>query len=176
MASLVNRMIRASKLDINLYEEVEADESSIGQAILVVVISSIASGIGSSGVAGLSGLVLGTVAGIIGWLFWIILVYIVGGRLLPEPGTRSDVQELLRTTGFAFSPGVLNIFSFIPFAGGIISIVVSIWVLVAMIIAVRQALDYKSTWRAILVCVIGYIVYISIFGFIVLQIMPIPAN
>ena len=53
MASLVDRMIRAAKLDSHLYEEVEADTGAMGQAMLVVVLSSIAAGIGSAAYGGL---------------------------------------------------------------------------------------------------------------------------
>ncbi len=172
MASLVDRMIRASKLDVNLYEEVEADKGSLSQAIQVVVISSIASGIGVIGLGGIRGFILGIIAALIGWVVWIVIIYIVGAKLLPEPQTKSDIPELLRTTGFAFSPGVLRIVSFIPLIGVVITIVANIWILIAMVIAVRQALDYKSTWRAILVCVIGFIVYILIVGTIMSFFIP----
>lgn len=174
MPSLVDRMMRASKLDINLYEEVEADQSSIGQAILVVVISSLAAGIGTIGYSGLNGLIFGTLASLVGWVVWVVIIYVVGAKLLPEAQTKSDISELLRTTGFAYSPGVLRILFFIPFLGALITIAAGIWILVAMIIAVRQALDYKSTWRAILVCVIGFVVYIFIGLFFVRLIVPTP--
>lgn len=98
------------------------------------------------------------------------LGYIIGTKLLPEPQTKADMGELLRTIGFSSSPGVLRIFGFIPFLGAIITFVSGIWMLVAMIIAVRQALDYKSTWRAIGVCVIGFIIYIIVIA----AIMSIP--
>ncbi len=172
MASLVDRMIRASKLDVNLYEEVEADQGSMGQAITVVIISSIASGIGAIGVMGLGGVVIGAIAALIGWVVWAFLAYIIGTKLLPEPQTKADMGEVLRTTGFASSPGVLRILAFIPLIGVLISIVASIWMLVAMVIAVRQALDYKSTWRAIFVCVIGFIIYVVIVGFFLSFFMP----
>lgn len=172
MASLVDRMIRASKLDVNLYEEVEADQGSMGQAISVVIISSIASGIGAMGVIGFSGIIVGALAALIGWVVWAFLAYIIGTKLLPEPQTKADIGEVLRTTGFASSPGVLRILAFIPLIGALISIAASVWMLVAMIIAIRQALDYKSTWRAILVCVIGFIIYIIIVGVILSFFMP----
>lgn len=172
MASLVDRMVRASKLDVNLYEEVEADQGSMGQAISVVIISSIASGIGAMGVIGISGIVVGALAALIGWVVWAFLAYIIGTKLLPEPQTKADIGEVLRTTGFASSPGVLRILAFIPLIGALISIAASVWMLVAMIIAIRQALDYKSTWRAILVCVIGFIIYIIIVGVILSFFMP----
>ena len=166
MANLVDRMVRASKLDVNLYEEVEADKDSMGQAVAVVVLSSVASGVGTISVLGLQGLIIGTVSALIGWFVWAFLVFIIGTKLLPEPQTKSDMGELLRTIGFSSSPGVLRIFGFIPLIGAIISFAAGIWMLVAMIIAVRQALDYKSTWRAIGVCAIGFVIYLVVIAII----------
>lgn len=166
MASLIDRMVRASKLDVNLYEEVEADKNSMGQAIAVVVLSSLASGIGAIGILGIQGLVIGTITALIGWFIWAYLTYFIGTKLLPEPQTKADVGELLRTIGFSSAPGILRIFGFIPLIGAIITFAAGVWMLVAMIIAVRQALDYKSTWRAVGVCLIGFVVYIIIIALI----------
>jgi hypothetical protein len=164
MASITDRMIRAAKLDVNLYEEVEADKGAMGQAMGVVVLSSIAAGIGTIGTAGIKGLVLGTIVALVGWFIWAFLTYFIGTRLLPEPQTKADYGELLRTIGFSSSPGVLRVLGIIPMMGSILSFICGIWMLVSMVIAVRQALDYKSTWRAVGVCLIGWIVQIVIFG------------
>ena len=43
----INRIIRACKLDSNLYEEVEADKSATTQAAIVVVLSILALGVGT---------------------------------------------------------------------------------------------------------------------------------
>jgi hypothetical protein len=158
MSIFANRMIRAAKLDVNLYEEVEADKQAMGQAMGVVVLASLAAGIGSVGTTGISGLLLGTVAALAGWFIWALITFFVGTKLLPEPQTETDYGELLRTTGFSSSPGVLRILGVVPLLGTIIFVVCGIWMLVAMIIAVRQALDYKSTWRAVGVCFIGWII------------------
>lgn len=166
MANLVDRMVRASKLDVNLYEEVEADKGAMGQAVAVVFISSVAAGIGSIGFFGIRGLIFGTIGALIGWVIWAFLAYIIGTKLLPEPQTKSDMSEMMRTIGFAASPGVIRILAFIPFIGPILSFIAGIWMLVAMVIAVRQALDYQSTWRAIGVCIIGFIIYFVIFALI----------
>jgi len=158
MASFTDRMLGAAKLDARTYEEVEADKDATGQALGVVVISSIAAGIGSFGFGGISGVIWGCVASLIGWVVWAFLIWLIGTRLLPEPQTKSDVPELLRTTGFASAPGVVRILGVIPFVGLLISFLAGLWMLVAMVIAVRQALDYQSTARAIGVCIIGFIV------------------
>ncbi len=164
MAPFTDRMIRAAKLDVNLYEEVEADKGAMGQAMGVVILSSVAAGIGTIGTTGLKGLVLGTIAALAGWFIWAYLTYYIGTRLLPEPQTKADVGELLRTIGFSSSPGVLRVLGIIPMLGNILNFIIGIWMLVAMIIAVRQALDYNSTLRAVGVCLVGWIVQIVIFA------------
>lgn len=164
MSTFTDRMLRAAKLDINLYEEVEADKEAMGQAMGVVVLSSVAAGIGSIGTTGLMGLVLGTIVALVGWFIWAFLTYFIGTRLLPEPQTKADYGELLRTIGFSSSPGLLRILGIIPMLGGIVNFAVGIWMLVAMVIAVRQALDYKSTGRAVGVCLIGWVVQTAIFA------------
>ena len=158
MTRLKDRMIRAARLDVDLYEEVEADQGALRQAMLVVILSSVAAGIGSFGQGGLGGVLIGTIAAIAGWYIWAYLTYFIGTRLLPEPQTKADHGELLRTIGFSSAPGLIRVLGIIPWLTQIVFFVASIWMLVAMVIAVRQALDYESTWRAVGVCVIGWIV------------------
>jgi len=158
MSIFQDRMIRAAKLDVNLYEEVEADKSAMGQAMGVVLLSSVAAGIASFSITGISGVVIGTISALISWYVWAFITYLIGTKLLPEPQTSADHGELLRTIGFSSSPGVLRILGIIPGLYGLVSIVASVWMLVAMIIAVRQALDYNSTLRAVGVCLIGWLI------------------
>jgi hypothetical protein len=155
-------MVRAAKLDVDLYEEVEADTGATGQAMLVVVLSSVAAGIGSAGVGGLKGLLLGTLAALAAWYIWAFLTYFIGTRLLPESQTEADVGQLLRTTGFSSSPGLLRILGIIPGLTSIVFLGCAVWMLVTMVIAVRQALDYRGTGRAIAVCLIGWVVQVVI--------------
>jgi len=163
MANFANRIIRAARLDVALYEEVEADKSALGQAMGVVVLSSIAAGIGSASKAGLSGMLIGVVVSLVGWYIWAYLTYLIGTKLLPEPQTKADHGELLRTIGFSSSPGLIRVLGIIPVMQSIVFPIAAIWMLVAMIIAVRQALDYSSTLRAVGVCAIGWIVQIVLF-------------
>jgi hypothetical protein len=159
MANFQDRIIRAAKLDVSLYEEVEADPEALGQAMTVVVLSSLAAGIGGLRTGGLGGLVVGTIAALVGWFIWAYITYFIGTKLLPESQTQANPGQLLRTIGFASAPGLIRVVGFIPVVGGLIDLVAAIWMLVAMVIAVRQALDYTSTGRAVGVCVIGWIIY-----------------
>jgi len=176
--SLIDRMIRAAKLDVSLYEEVEVDPAATNQALLVVVVASVCSGIGSGVRSLLVGLgpvtftirlVGGVVFALVGWLIWSFITYFIGTKLFKGPQTKATYGELLRCIGFSDSPGVLAILGFIPLLGGLISLAVGIWTLIAMVIAVRQALDF-TTGRAILTCIVGWLVMIAILAAISLLI------
>ena len=158
---MINRMIRACRLDVHLFEEVEADSSATRQALSVVVLAALAIGIASLalGTTGLIGLFFGVVTAIAGWALWAWILYLIGTKILPSPETHADWGQLARTVGFAQSPGVFRVFGVLPVVGGIIFLVVSVWMLVAMVIAVRQALDYTSTGRAVGVVLLGFVPY-----------------
>ncbi len=157
MEDFMQRIIRAMKLDIHLYEEVEADQGAMGQAMGVVILSSIAAGIGAIGQAGSTGILLGTLSALVGWFVWSYLTFLIGTKMLPEPQTQSDLGEMLRTIGFASAPGLVRILGIIPGLMGLVFLASGIWMLIAVVIAVRQALDYQSTARAVGVCLIGWI-------------------
>jgi hypothetical protein len=157
--TFVERMVGAAKLDPRVYEEVEADRSATPQALAVVVLAALAGGIGIR--EGVAGLVFGTVLGVVGWAIWAWLVYFIGSRWLPEAGTRADTGELLRTIGFATTPGILRVLGIIPGLGAIVFVVSAVWTLVAVVVAVRQALDYQSTGRAVGVCLLGWLVQVA---------------
>jgi hypothetical protein len=156
------RMGRAMRLDASLYEEVEADRTATGQALGVVAISALAAGIGGAAMTGGVGILAGILASLLGWVVWAGLIYLVGTKMLPEANTRSDVGELLRTTGFATAPGVFRVLAAIPLIGPLIALAAARWMYAAFVVAVRQALDYESTGRAMLVCFIGFCVYMGI--------------
>ena len=153
----VNRIIRACKLDVSLYEEVESDQSATFQAALVVILSSLAAGIGAISL-GSYNFIMPAIISLISWYIWAYLIYLIGAKLFPEPSTKTDHGELLRTIGFSSAPGLIRVFGFTPELMTVIFIGSGMWMLVAMIIAVRQALDYQSTWRAVGVVVIGFLV------------------
>jgi len=161
------RIIRAAKLDSALYEEVEKDTKALPQAMAVVMLSAAAAGIGSISKIGMGGIVIGAVIGLVAWYIWAMLTFLIGTKLLPEPQTKSNLGELLRTVGFSSAPGLIRILGVI---GGIERLVFSFaaaWMLVAMVIAVKCALDYKNIWRAVGVCLIGWIVQVILFAFLI---------
>jgi hypothetical protein len=158
MGSFKDRIFRAAKLDVSLYEEVEADKGALGQSMGVVVLSSVAAGLASISTAGFGGIFVGTITALIGWYVWAYLTYFIGTKLLAEPQTKANPGELLRTIGFSSSPGLIRVLGIIPGLRWIVFLIGGIWMLIAMVIAVRQALDYKSTGRALGVCIIGWII------------------
>ena len=160
----VMRLIGALAIDPVTYEEVEADRSATGQAMLVVVLSSVGAGIGARGLGSGSpqSMVFISAVSLLAWVAWALLTFQIGVRLMPEADTRADVGELLRTIGFAAAPGMLRVFGIVPGAAIPAFAITSVWMLVAMVVAVRQALDYKSTARAIAVCGLGWALALAI--------------
>src|SRR3990172_7554845 len=130
MGRLWERMIRAAKLDASLYEEVEADRGALGQAPAVVVLASVAAGVGASASGGIGGLLLGTIAALAGWYIWAFLTYWIGTRFLPEPQTSANYGELLRTIGFSSAPGMIRA----------VGVCVIGWIVQVLILAVLLAL------------------------------------
>lgn len=164
--SLARRMIRAARLDGSLYEEVEHDPMLTGQAMTVVILAAVAAGIGGFS-RGLAGLAAVTVAALIGWYLWALMTYWIGTQLLPESQTRADVGQLLRTLGFSSAPGTIRLVGVIPGVADLAFTVGQVWMLVAMVVAVRQALDYTSTWRALGVVVVGWLVQAAVIGLVI---------
>ena len=159
LKNYLGRMLRAAKLDASLYEEVEADRSAMTQALGVVLFSSLAAGIGTIGhFGGYQHVLSGMFWAIVGWFIWALLTYWIGTRILPGPATQADLGQLLRTIGFAATPGLIRVLGILPGLMVIATMIAYVWMLIAMVVAVRQALDYESTGRAIAVCIIGWLV------------------
>ena len=152
--SLLERMRGAALLDIPTYEEVEHDTSATGQAALVVGIVAIATAIAQAR-AGVPGVIAGLLSAYVGWAIWSGVTYLIGTWL----GGTATWGEMLRTIGFAQTPGVLRVFGIIPILGTLVQLVVFVWMLIAGIIAIRQALDF-GTGKAIVTAVIGLMLYI----------------
>lgn len=166
MQSFIARVIGAARLNSESYEEVEADKSATGPAIAVVVVSSLAAAIGSGAVdpRSIAGML---VAAILSWLIWVFLTLFIGTQLLPGKETQADFGQVLRTTGFSASVGILRIFGALPVVGLPIFVLVTVWMLFTFVVAIRQALDYNSTMRAFAVCLLGWVIHaIVFFGFV----------
>lgn len=175
MRVFVRRMVGAALFDDRTYEEVEADRHATAQALGVVVLSSLATGVGwiGTGPDRLGSVAVLTAAAVLAWIGWATLVYVIGTSLLPQPQTRADVGELLRTLGYAQSPGVLRALGAVPVVGSAATAVVMLWTLATMVVAVRHALDYQSTARAIVVCVTGWLLSLLMFAVIGLIFAPV---
>ncbi len=159
----------AALLHADTYEEVEADRSATSQAVVVVLLASLCSGVGNIANHGAVGILWYAMASVVLWWTWAFVTYFIGTRFLPGEHTEADHGELLRTIGFSSAPGILNLLCLAePIAGAVFSTTL-VWMLVAMVVAVRQALDYTGTARAVAVCAIGFPVYaVGVLGSILL--------
>lgn len=159
---MIGRMLGAARLDVATYEEVEADGKATIQALIVVIVVTIASVVGQMLGGGddfdvVNALVIGVIRGVVSWAVWALFTWIVGATILKTEATEADWGQLARCTGFAQTPGLLHVLSFVPAVGGLIALVAYLWTFAAMVVGVRQSLDYTSTFRAFFVILIAFI-------------------
>jgi len=159
MASFQTRVIGALQLKAQAFEDVEHDRSATGQAAIVVALAAASVPLWR---LSLPTVVMGVVVGLLGWVIGAFVLLIVGTKLLPGKNTEADLGQMLRTLGFAQAPGLFQVFGILPILGLLVALVLRIWVLVAMVIAVRQALDYEDTARAIVTCAVAWIIMLVI--------------
>jgi hypothetical protein len=155
------RLQKAIMLDVSFYEEVENDKKFTDQAMMTVVFVSIVQGLMIAGFAPIA-LIQGILGSLVRFIIWAFFIAFVGTRILPEPETKSNTGELIRTLGFAYAPGLLAIFKILPFINSFVDPIVVILQLAAMTIAVRQALDFNSTVRAVGVCMVAFLLMIIV--------------
>jgi hypothetical protein len=160
---MLERMIGAARLDPMTYEAVERDDSATLPALLVVVLAAVASGIGGLGVEGIPGLLGGIIAGLLAWVLYAAAAYGIGIAFFRTSRTATSMGELLRTLGFAQSPRLLLVFGGVPFLGPLLGVIVSVWVLVTTVVAIRAALDF-TTGRAVGTAIISWLIFVIPFG------------
>lgn len=166
---MIDRMLGAAMLRAETYEEVEEDRGALPQALAIVIAVSIVGAVGNvlgSDADVVQGVVLGVTQGVVSWACWALMTWVVGSTILRTATTQADWGQLARGTGFAQTPGLLNVFAFLPVVGGLIPLVVFLWRFAAMVVAVRQCLDYASTWRAFFVILISFIPAVILYGII----------
>ena len=163
----INRVYRAIKIDIELYEEVEKDKSATLQAGIVVVLSSLAAGVGALQL-GATNFLIAPVLSLLSWYVWAYIIYFVGVKLFGDKTTKSNHGELLRTIGFSSAPGLLRVFGVTPDLMTVTFIGTAFWMLACMVVAVKSALDYKSLWKALGVVVIAWFIQAFFLLFIII--------
>ena len=162
----LNRIFRAIKIDIELFEEVEKDKNATFQAGAVVVLSSLAAGVGSIHL-GASNFLIAPALSLLSWYVWAYIIYFVGVKLFGGPTTKSDHGELLRTIGFSSAPGLIRVFGVTPDLMTVTFIGSAFWMLACMVVAVKSALDYDSIWKSLGVVVVAWFIQ-AFFLFLVL--------
>lgn len=151
----MDRMLGAALLEAEAYEEAALIPSIRTQAVLIVVISALAAGLGSLG-AGLTGLVLGSLAGLVGWGLYAFLTYWAATTRFGVSRNHSNRGAVLRVLGLASSPRVFLVFAFVPEIGFLVGLAVHAWVLITTVFAVKPALDLEIR-PAIATAIIGWL-------------------
>jgi len=167
----LNRIFRSVKIEPEVFNEVQKDKGATIWAALVVILSSSAAGIGATSL-GASNFILAPIFSLISWFVWAYIVYFVGVKLFPDIKTKTTQFALLRAIGFSSAPGIIRVFGFnedlmvVTFVGS------AFWMLVCMVVAVKETLNYRSLWKAFGVVIISWFVQ----AFILLAILSVTRN
>jgi len=158
------RVVGALKLDANTFEDIERDPTAMGQAVGIIALAALASNLGQIWRLGFGVMLIGVCSSLVGYVIWSVVVWLAGTKLMPDPATKADFPETFRTIAFAAAPGLIGIVTIIPFLGWVLMLILTpvilIWSMAAMVVAVRSVLDYSETFKAVIVVLIGFVVYI----------------
>ncbi len=157
-----DRVVGAMKLDANTFEDIERDPTALGQAVGVIALAAVSAGIGNLWYGGITGIIFGVIISLIGYAVWALVVWLVGTKIMPDPATKADFPEAFRVIGFAAAPGLFSAITIIPILGWLLMLLIWLWSIAAMVIAVRQVLDYTDTFKAVIVVLIGFVVQLVV--------------
>ena len=159
-----DRVVGALKLDARAFEDVEQDPGAMGQAVGIIALAALAGSLGHIWRLGIGSMIVAVIAALVGYVLWAVVVWAVGTKLMPDPATKADFAETFRTIGFAAAPGLLGVVTIIPFLGWMLMLLLTpiiwLWSMAAMVVAVKQVLDYTETFKAVIVVLIGFAVYL----------------
>ena len=162
------RVVGALKLDANTFENIERDPTAMGQAVGIVALAALASNLGQIWRLGFGVMLVGVCSSLVGYVIWSVVVWLAGTKLMPDPATKADFPETFRTIAFAASPGLIGVVTIVPFLGWLLMLVLTpiiwLWSMAAMVVAVRQVLDYSETFKAAIVVLIGFVVFLAFWG------------
>lgn len=158
MASFGERVIGAMKLDANTFEEIERDPTAMSQTVGVIALAAVSAGIGNIWYGGITGIVTGMIVMLIQYAVWALMIWVIGTKLMPDPGTKADLPETFRVIGFAAAPWLLGVITIVPLLGWLIMFLLWIWSIAVMVVAVKQVLDYNDYAKPAIVVIIAFVV------------------
>ena len=156
-----NRIFRAARLDVSLYQEVVAEPALLNQAWITVLLYAMLAAWGSFGRAGAVASNIGMISALIGWYIWAFSSYFIATRFFGGGSAetqRADRKAVIRAMGFACAPGVIRLLGMIPGLGIAVLVLSSIWMIVAATIGIKAALNFESTASAAGACIIGWVI------------------
>ena len=167
----LNRIYRSVKIDPDVFDEVQKDKNATVSAGIVVVLSSLAAGVGASHLGSVN-FYLAPALSLATWFVWAYIVYFVGVKLFPDLKTKTTQQALLRSIGFSSAPGMIRIFGFNEDLMTVTFIGSAFWMVACMVVAVKQTLNYKSLWKSLGVVIVAWFVQ----AFVLISIVDITRN
>ena len=161
MNKFVERLLNVSRFNLKVYDEILADKSAFSTALGVVFLLGFAASIGE-GAVDFVPLVRVTAVTIIALILSIYVTYVLGTKVFPEKEETPDWEKFLSAVSYACAPGMFYVLGLFPFLRQIVFLVVSVWLFVSVVAAVRHVMNYTSLGRALIVSLGGGLLYFMI--------------
>lgn len=156
MALFFQRLKLALMVNQDFYEEVINDPKTQGHSLWVVALFAMTASFGIFSRVSGTAVNINLMVTLITWYIWAFTTYYIGTHFFSEKDTPRDRKAVMRIIGFASAPGILRLFSFIPYLSGLILLLSSVWMIYAASLALKRALNYTSMARAVGVTVLSF--------------------
>jgi hypothetical protein len=162
LPSVGEAILQALALDEQIYLAVQASRQGLWMALIVVGLAGLSQALGQSLVLFINQVrprrfILAMIASVINYMggygLWLASVWLVGVY-----GFGADVSwmAVAAAVGLAYAPQLLAFFELTPFLGNPFGVLLSLWTLLAIVIAVRAGLGLE-TWQAIATSGLGWL-------------------
>ena len=168
---------RSIRLDNSLYKDPKTfGDASLYYAGLIIILDGIAGAFAVSSIYKTNIFLTGVTA-VLSWLVWAILIFVIGIKIFPDPGTESNFKKVLVTVGLAHAPGLLRFFAVIPDLVIPIVFFTQFWIFAALVIGIREVLNFKSNFKSFGVVLIAFLIiaFISV-SYVVNNLNSLPIN
>ncbi|MEZ4583057.1 MAG: hypothetical protein R3A10_15725 [Caldilineaceae bacterium] len=162
LTSLPQIIRMAMRLNPTVYAAVQTSPMGIWVALIVVGLASISESLGQSVVLFVNkvrprrfilALGISTVSQMIGFALWAVIVWLISVYVF---GASQSFVAITAAVGLAYAPQLLAFFELTPFLGNTFAVILSLWSMVAIVVAVYVGTDL-DVWQAILTSMLGWI-------------------
>jgi hypothetical protein len=162
LPSLFQTISMALGLDPKIFAAVQTAPNGFWVALSVVALAGVSEALGQSVVLFLNhirpsrfGLAVGiaTITHMLGYLVWTMTIWLAGGVLF---GQEQPLLAVASAVGLSYAPQIFSFFQLTPYLGNLFGIILSLWSMLAVIVAIRVGMRLEI-WQAVILAGTGWI-------------------